>query len=1050
MKNIFTFLLLLAANLFPFVEIHGITTGTATVSIRPSYSDIRTDTSQGAVLITLSAYSTNDARYRLFNGSNQYACWNSQINTFVSSASYSLGPPAMGNSSTTSTFWIVYQRGMNVSTLASYRDRIGPAYSANNNTVVLPASIAIGDSFVISGSILGTEINSLTKKYVILAWSGTNLVSASSSALQSGTFSILLPTGLTIDKIEVRTIENLRLAEVTGNWSSFSFLSGIQLTDQAIQDTRLCSINIDGKNLNGFSPGTKNYIVELPAGSATIPLVEASACNQLANVAVSQAIDLSGDESARTATIAVSAEDGITSMIYKITFVLSLPGKDAFLQSLLVNSEAVEGFNPATYIYKSYLRCGINSVPAISYSLSDSNATAIVVDATNINGTEEQRTSEVIVLAQDGVTTSTYKVIFEIYIPGTNSALVNLSVDSITIAGFDPALFQYEVMLPSGTANIPSIGFVTSDNKATAILKSATDLAGNIVERTSTVTVTAEDGSVSSSYTLLFTVTIPGNDALLSEIKVSGSMVSGFTPGTFYYEELLPYGTMEIPVVTFSLSDPKASASVSNAINLSGTEIERTSVISVTAEDRITTNTYYLLFRVKQPGTVALLTDLAVNGSSLIDFSMGKFDYSVILPFRTTIVPAVICSKLDPNSSFLILDAVNLTGTETERTSSICVTAEDGVTKSVYRIVFSVYIPGSDAFLSDLTLNGSTVQGFTMGKFDYTIILPYRTTEIPIVAYTRKDEKSSAVIENATNLTGSQSERTSLVRVIAEDGISISDYKIEFAVSLPGTIATLTGMYTDGQIIESFVPEIFNYEIHLPAGSIAVPKVTFIPADTNATALVTEAINLTGSESERTTTIVITAEDGISSSVYKAVFSIYIPGNNALLSDLSLNCSLVDGFLPDKYTYFIVLPFGTNRVPTVTFNLSDYKASAVLINAGSLTGSETERTSTVIVTAEDGTTQNLYSVVFSLDIQNGTPGSMSQGISLFPNPALNQLTITGLAKVNRLDIIDPTGKVVRRIEITGNEITIDISNLSNGIYFLRTESQTLKFIKEQQ
>ena len=46
-------------------------------------------------------------------------------------------------------------------------------FTSNNNTAALPAATAITDSFIISGKLLGSEINTLSQKYVILAWSGT-------------------------------------------------------------------------------------------------------------------------------------------------------------------------------------------------------------------------------------------------------------------------------------------------------------------------------------------------------------------------------------------------------------------------------------------------------------------------------------------------------------------------------------------------------------------------------------------------------------------------------------------------------------------------------------------------------------------------------------------------------------------------------------------------------------------------------------------------------------------------------------------------------------
>ena len=71
---------------------------TATVSLRPTHIDVNSITSESAVLMTSANYSSNDARYRIFNGSNQYYCWDGT--NFVTSNSYAAGPQIPGTPAT--------------------------------------------------------------------------------------------------------------------------------------------------------------------------------------------------------------------------------------------------------------------------------------------------------------------------------------------------------------------------------------------------------------------------------------------------------------------------------------------------------------------------------------------------------------------------------------------------------------------------------------------------------------------------------------------------------------------------------------------------------------------------------------------------------------------------------------------------------------------------------------------------------------------------------------------------------------------------------------
>jgi subtilisin-like proprotein convertase family protein len=77
-------------------------------------------------------------------------------------------------------------------------------------------------------------------------------------------------------------------------------------------------------------------------------------------------------------------------------------------------------------------------------------------------------------------------------------------------------------------------------------------------------------------------------------------------------------------------------------------------------------------------------------------------------------------------------------------------------------------------------------------------------------------------------------------------------------------------------------------------------------------------------------------------------------------------------------------------------------------------------------------------------------------VSVYPNPVNNQLTVSGLTNdiVATLTITDITGKTVRNPTISSvNQQTIDVSNLSTGVYFLKISSalgtKTIKFVKER-
>lgn len=207
----------------------------AQVLLRPTHIDLSDETSESAVLMEISGYSdTLKPRYRLYNALNQHNCWDVQTGAYITNTSYAGGPLVVGDISGGTTFWIMFQRSSNNTTTANYRDRIGK-YSKDENfqTVALPAATSITSSFTLSGRYTGTTEYDNTQKYVVLAFSGTDLVSAASTVLNDGVFSVVCPEGTTIDKIELRTASNITVITENGTWTETKNLGSIpENTDQ--------------------------------------------------------------------------------------------------------------------------------------------------------------------------------------------------------------------------------------------------------------------------------------------------------------------------------------------------------------------------------------------------------------------------------------------------------------------------------------------------------------------------------------------------------------------------------------------------------------------------------------------------------------------------------------------------------------------------------------------------------------------------------------------------------------------------------------------------
>jgi hypothetical protein len=69
-------------------------------------------------------------------------------------------------------------------------------------------------------------------------------------------------------------------------------------------------------------------------------------------------------------------------------------------------------------------------------------------------------------------------------------------------------------------------------------------------------------------------------------------------------------------------------------------------------------------------------------------------------------------------------------------------------------------------------------------------------------------------------------------------------------------------------------------------------------------------------------------------------------------------------------------------------------------------------------------------------------------VNVFPNPFTDQITISSEAELQKTELIQANGQVVKSVPVSGKEITFETSQLINGIYFLHvTNVEGMEIIK---
>ena len=71
------------------------------------------------------------------------------------------------------------------------------------------------------------------------------------------------------------------------------------------------------------------------------------------------------------------------------------------------------------------------------------------------------------------------------------------------------------------------------------------------------------------------------------------------------------------------------------------------------------------------------------------------------------------------------------------------------------------------------------------------------------------------------------------------------------------------------------------------------------------------------------------------------------------------------------------------------------------------------------------------------------------GVSVYPNPARTEVTLSAAYNISKATIYDFTGRAIFTHEYNAQQVRMDISGLLSGIYFIRiNDGDTVKFLKE--
>lgn len=657
---------------------------------------------------------------------------------------------------------------------------------------------------------------------------------------------------------------------------------------ELIYSSKIHKLYIGGKEWKGFNPNTtEEQVYSLGKSASSIPEIKAyrgdgKISNARGETVTFSGRELSGSEisisngtiDGNPTTITVKAEDGKSSMTYKIKFVRQA-STNAKLASILVNGQAISGFQPAVTSYNVELPYGTTDAPIVSVDKQEDEQVVEIIQATSPTGS-----AKINVTAADGKTKQTYTINFSVALLSDNT-LKDIKINGESLAGFTPNQTTYRVSLPTSTTTMPKVEAISAypTGAQTITYNAPSVIDGGVYQ----INVSTPGNPTPKTYKLTFKLEA-SSYSMLKDLQMGDHLISNFKPENLTYYVNLPVGTTELPKVTYVKGESTQTVEVTEG-GLNG--ITR---VKVTAGNGINT-TEYKIDVTTALSEISTLNMIYIGGEPLADFAPNVTNYTYALPIGTAELPEITVDKGDEYQSVSIIKG-GLNGT-----TRITVTAQNGAS-TIYNIAFSV-AQATNASLKMIYLDGKPLEGFDPDILEYNCPLPQGTTELPVVTYEQGDEYQTVTVRSG-GINGDYK-----ITVRPPSGAS-KTYVLHFSVATSDNIS-LKMIYLDGKELDGFDPNQLEYVDTLPMGVSTIPTVTWDKGD--------ESQKILALLSNNVQTITVTAESG-RSQTYSITFVIQ-RSESAFLKMIYLDGDSLEGFDPQTFAYTHTLIKTTCPVITV-------------------------------------------------------------------------------------------------------------------------------------
>jgi hypothetical protein len=745
-------------------------------------------------------------------------------------------------------------------------------------------------------------------------------------------------------------------------------------------NSNLSDITINSVTITGFNPLVTSYALTVSSATTSVSIGATTAFSGATVTGIGTVNLVTGDN---TVNLVVTAEDQTAQTVYALH--IYRVSNDARLSALTVNGVTVSGFDRDV---TTYLVTVGGTITNAAIGAETENDQATLTGTGTFALSLGNNVYHIVVTAEDGVTTNTYSL--TIRRGDTNSKLSAITIDSVTISGFNPLVTSYRISVSSETSSV-TIGANAASSEATISGTGTVSLTTG--DNTVHLVVTAQDQTTQTNYTLNI-YRDSNNDATLADLTVNGVTVSGFTSDVTTYLVTVG-GTITNAAIEAKAKNDHATLKGTGSFALSlGNNVFQ---IVVTAEDGITKKTYTLTIR--RGDSNSKLSSITIDSTKISGFNPLVTSYNISVSSATSSVSVGAATAFSGAMVSGIGTVYLATG---DNTVHLVVTAQDQTTQTIYTL--HVYRDSNnDATLSDLAVNGVAVSGFNRDVTTYLVTVGGTITNAAIGAKTKNDH---ATLKGTGNFALSLGNNVFYIVVTAEDGVTKKTYIL--TIGRGDSNSKLSDITIDSAAVAGFNPLITSYSLSVSASTASI-AIGATPAFSEATVTGTGTVNL--ATGNNTVQLVVTAQDQTTQTIYTLL--IYRDSNHdATLSDLTANGVTVSGFKKEVTTYLVTVGGTITNVAIAARTEND---QAKVKGTGSFALNLGNNVFHIVVTAEDGVTTKTYALTVAR-------GDSSQPSIVSISPDNNHASIQPAIELNFSENVIGTDKYILIKKLEGNTV----------------------------